>query len=174
MAHLWIEDDGGWIACRLLGKKYSLDSLASAGRPLRIDPTAIAGTVLVRAGGATPAWAVIAPTEIEVRVSGAPVMAGIRTLSDRDEIRMRGTRCFFSSESLPVVETFAGVGRPVFCGRCRQPIQAGASAVCCPGCGVWYDQSDELPCWTYADTCAFCSRATALDGGLQWTPQEES
>jgi hypothetical protein len=109
------------------------------------------------------------------------VTAGLCVLGDRDEIRMGGELRYFSTETLASVEAFPGAERAVFCGRCRQKIEAGTPAVCCPGCGIWYHQdesanlaeSERLPCWTYSEKCAFCGHPTALDTVFAWTPEEE-
>jgi LSD1 subclass zinc finger protein len=110
-----------------------------------------------------------------MRVNGCEVLAGLRVLADRDEIRTDdGIQCFFSTETLAVIEAFPGADREVFCGRCRQPIKTGASAVRCPGCQIWYhqDDSESLPCWTYTDKCNFCPNPTALDSGFMWIPED--
>jgi hypothetical protein len=54
------------------------------------------------------------------------------------------------------------------------PIEAGSAVVKCPNCGVVYHQSEERPCWTYADSCSMCARKTDLDAGFQWTPDGEA
>ena len=60
----------------------------------------------------------------------------------------------------------------VFCARCKKRIPAGAPAVKCPQCGAWHHSSDDLPCWTYAETCAFCDQPTALDADYRFTPED--
>jgi hypothetical protein len=105
-------------------------------------------------------------------VNGRTVPAGLCLLDDRDEIRVREEKLYFSTENLASVEQFPGSDRQVFCGRCRQLIETGTPAVCCPSCGVWYNESADLPCWTYSGKCTFCGQATALDAGFSWTPEE--
>jgi hypothetical protein len=174
MAHLWIKQNSEWQAQKLDGAPAALFSAAGvvAGVP---DPGA-ARTTRVRivcavADGAR-AWALIAPPDAHIRVNGRAPLAGICVLADRDEIRTGdGEQYFFSPESLAAVEPFPPQGRAVFCGRCRQPIEEGSPAVRCPGCGVWYNQSDALPCWLYADRCSICSHPTALDTGFTWVPE---
>lgn len=94
-------------------------------------------------------------------------------LCDRDEIRVgTGVQYFFSSEDLASIEEFPAQERTTHCGRCRQPIKAGSPAVRCPQCNVWYNQSAELPCWTYSDKCAYCGHPTSLEAGFSWVPEE--
>jgi hypothetical protein len=78
---------------------------------------------------------------------------------------------FYSTERLALVEEFPGANAPAYCPRCKQAIASGHPAVKCPGCGVYYHQSNELPCWTYTDVCALCPQSTALDAGYQWSPE---
>lgn len=179
MAHLWVKDDGGeWAALPLEGEVYAL----SEGRPRRVEACAdgesCAAVVLVRregsARGARGGWFVVAEPGARVKVNGRPVSAGLRALSDRDELAVAGVGLFyFSTETLAAVRTFAGAERGgAACPRCKQPLEEGASAVRCPQCGVWHHQTDELPCWTYAEVCALCPQPTALDAQFRWTPEE--
>jgi hypothetical protein len=118
-------------------------------------------------------WALIASANSDTRVNSRSLPAGLCVLADRDEIRVGGDVQYFSTETLAAAVEFPGADRPVFCGRCRQQIDAGTPAVCCPGCGIWYNQSGELPCFTYSEKCTFCGHPTALDSGFAWTPEEE-
>jgi hypothetical protein len=133
-----------------------------------------AAVVRARAGEA-PVWALVeAAGRGDVRINGFPAVAGMRVLQDRDELRMASHEpLFFSSETLAHVEEFPGSERPIFCGRCRQPMEKGQLAVRCPNpqCGIWYHQTAALPCWTYTPTCAFCPQSTAPDAGYQWMPE---
>jgi hypothetical protein len=118
-------------------------------------------------------WALVASMDSKVRVNGCAVSAGLRVLADRDEIQTgEAPRFFFSNESPAAVVEFPVSDRAVFCGRCRQQMEVGSPAVCCPGCGVWYNQSADLPCWTYAEKCNFCGAPTALDSGFAWSPED--
>ena len=123
--------------------------------------------------GANARWMVAAGVDAPLRVNGIPLGGvGIRVLSDRDEIAIPGVgSAYYSSEVLAEVVPFPASDRAVFCGRCRQAIAAGSPAVKCPGCGVWYDQSEELPCWRFSERCAYCTTSTALDAGLTWVPE---
>jgi hypothetical protein len=175
MAHLWLQDANGWGAHRLDAALYELAaspipqamavSVCSAdGKTARLIQTDTCGLQV---------WALIASRNSGVRVNSHGVTAGICVLSDRDEIRTaEGKQYFFSTETLATVVAFPGAERPLYCGLCREPIEAGAQAVCCPGCGVWFNESAELPCWTYADKCPFCGHSTTLDAGFSWTPED--
>jgi hypothetical protein len=183
MAHLWILGAGGWGAQKLDGAQFDLAAMPNIkARDTRPDvegdarPAAKCGKVtrLVRVdAGGSRVWALIASQNSDVRVNGRAAPAGLCVLADRDEIRNGGEVQYFSTETLAAVEAFPGTDRAVFCGRCRQQIEVGSPSVCCPGCGVWYNQSADLPCWTYTETCVFCPTPTALDAGFAWTPEED-
>ena len=118
-------------------------------------------------------WVLFTPVSVAVSVNGCPMLLGIRVLQDKDEIVVAGgRRFFFSNECLATIEPFPGAGQVVFCARCKQEIAKSASAVRCPGCGIWCHESDELRCWTYATACPLCDKSTALDAGYSWTPEE--
>jgi hypothetical protein len=106
-----------------------------------------------------------------VRVNGQPLCTGIRVLQDRDELYVDGLgRAFFSAERRTCVVPFAAAARPATCPRCKQVIVEHAAAVQCPQCRIWYHQSDELPCWQYAERCALCDQSTAMEAGFRWSP----
>ena len=125
--------------------------------------------------GGSKVWALIASAGCDIRVNSRAVQAGIRTLSDRDEIRIGGEIRYFSAETLASVEPFPGVGRPMFCARCRLEIKTGTPAVCCPSCGIWHHEGESADdrCWSYAETCTLCPQCTAHDAGFAWTPEED-
>ncbi|TDI46312.1 MAG: hypothetical protein E2P02_05105 [Acidobacteria bacterium] len=94
--------------------------------------------------------------------------SGLRLLRDRDEVRLGlGQPWFFSTETLAVAPP-SDVARK--CPRCKRDIKAGSEAVRCPGCDVWYHQSDEWPCWTYAETCVLCEQPTQFAAGYRFNP----
>jgi len=175
MAHLWTQGAEGWDAQRLGSAQLEL----ACDPPRQPEETrhtteGAKTALLIRTGsGGSQAWALIAPSGSDLRVNGRAPFAGLRALADRDEIRCGGEVRYFSTEMLAAVESFPGAERPVYCGRCRQSIEAGSAAVRCPGCGIWYNESAELPCWTYSEKCTFCGHSTALDAGFSWTPEEE-
>src|ERR1039457_5775469 len=127
------------------------------------------GDVRVGKDGAQ-AWVLIAAAGSDIRVNGRTVNAGLWALANKDEIRAREKRLYFSNETVAEVVPIPGVGRPVFCGRCRLPIAAESPAVCCPGCGIWHHQGghDNRLCWTYAPACSCCDSQTELGSGLTW------
>ena len=178
MAHLWVESDGGWDAKKLTGRPFAL---AASGAPQIAVGEGLAGRAGEQAAwligadaGGSPVWALVAAPGSRVRINGRVPPAGLCVLAERDEIRIEGgPRYFFSRELLTTVEEFPGLGRAVFCGRCRQPIEAGVPGVCCPNCAIWFHQTTELPCWTYAEACGFCGKPTSLDAGFSWVPEED-
>ena len=116
-------------------------------------------------------WVLLAHPDRHVMHNGQPVSAGLRVLDHRDSLGLAGAPCaFFSTEEAPRVEMWAGPD-PVTCPRCRDAIAPGQPAVKCPGCSVLHHECGERNCWTYGMTCALCGQPTALDAGLQWTPE---
>jgi len=174
VAHLWVKNQSDrWCVLPLESEAYSL--VSSPPKPLNMseDHVAVSSAYLLSSGGDQPAWVVISNEPGFVSVNGEPLTIGIRTITDLDEIRVRNAgTVFFSTESLPAAEKFVAADRPIFCPRCKQAIEHGDEAVKCPGCGVWHHQTPELGCWTYAPTCALCSRSSDLTAGFQWTPEE--
>jgi hypothetical protein len=138
------------------------------------DGAAVFGRArLLRIAGPPDAWVLVAPADFGIRLNGEPVTLGLTVLSDRDELRIPGAPPrFFSIESIAQVEPFPESTRGGCCPRCRQAIECGTPAVRCPSCGLWHHASDELPCWTYAPTCAACAQDTSPDAGFRWTPEE--
>ena len=174
MAHLWVRTDAEeWAVLPLEAGVFTLT--ANPPRPVdrsRGEADVLSSVLLVRTDGQQgTAWVLVAGAGSRVSVNGAPLAAGMRVVVDRDEIRVAGTdSLYFSTETLARVEKFSGGEHTLFCPRCKQEIEEGASAVKCPGCGVWHHQTEELNCWTYSEVCALCAHATSLDAGFQWTP----
>ncbi len=170
MAHLWIPQTDGWAILPL--ERASLP-LAEVQRAAFADSRGAERVALCRTDPGREEWHLVTAPGTRVAVNGLPVFAGLRTLLDRDEIRTTGLgRVYFSTERLARVESLPEQSREVSCPRCRQRIEAGALAVRCPGCNLWHHQSEDLPCWTYAATCAMCEQATAEHTGFRWTPEE--
>jgi len=117
-------------------------------------------------------WILLCGARKQVSVNGLPVMAGIRVLSDRDEIRIEGAgTLFFSSENLARVETFPGGDSIVHCARCTREVDAGTPAVSCPSCALIYHEQEGSRCWSYDGSCANCPHPTSLDARYSWTPE---
>jgi len=193
MPHLWVEDRvGEWAVVpiegdtldvtRLVEQLNAQESLphhqaealtrdADCASTVSLDPHRV---MLLRAGAhGSVEWLLLAPTDRVVRINGMALPAGIAVLSDRDEIaEVPGRSLFFSTERLAVVEPMPAFDPLLVCPRCKQPIATGSPSVCCPQCGLWYHQTDELPCWRYSSTCSQCPAPTAVDAGFQWTPEE--
>ena len=176
MAHLWIKNDSGQWAVLLL-EADAFDLSTNPPRPLdgRVAGEHLASsTVLINAGAdGRDVWALIAGLTSDVRVNGQPVSIGIRVVKDRDEIRVRPVGAlYFSTERLARVEAFARFGQALYCPRCKQLLAENTAAVRCPQCNVWHHQTEELPCWTYSETCALCSQPTDLNSTFQWSPED--
>jgi hypothetical protein len=184
MAHLWISDSTNrWAVLTLAAGAYALDAGLPAPVPApspASDETAAVSrlggrkaTLLRTAALGGDRWVVAASAGTDIRVNGLPLVTGLRVMADRDEIRLASRPAmFFSTETRAEVGPAPAAERSLFCPRCKQPIGSTSPAVRCPGCGVWHHQSDDLPCWTYAASCAACAQATALDAGFQWTPED--
>ena len=125
--------------------------------------------------GGRDRWLLYASGQAPVSINGMNLDLGMRRLGDKDQIRVGASAMFFSTEELPRVVPFPGIGKPCICPRCKQPIVEGTPAVQCPKCGIWHHQcpETELPCWTYGKNCAaaLCDYPTAMDGNLQWAPE---
>ncbi len=175
MAHLWIWDSSQWTVMQLGDAAFSLSALHPAGTPPGPEP-AIEAEALLMPGWdqqAARSWVLIAGERSEVRVNGTLPTAGIRILRDRDEIRLPGAEpYYFSTECLAAVVPFAGSGPAAFCPRCKQALEPAHPCVKCPGCGIVYHESADLPCWTYSETCALCPQPTSMEAGYRWTPED--
>jgi hypothetical protein len=176
MAHLWMNEDGGrWSVLSLNGDEVDLTALLSGEETKTENGAKAVPRALILRGPSTDTsgWLLVTTKGCRARVSGKSVATGIRRLVDRDEILLHGVgRCYFSTETLARIEPLSEESATGCCPRCKQGMTAGEAAVRCPGCGVWHHQSDELPCWTYAERCAICGGSTALDAGFSWTPEE--
>jgi len=169
VAHLWISESDGWAVLPLEEGSVTLGQVSrAAGR----DPAGCPAVLHRTRAGGREEWHLIAPAASGIAVNGLPLPGGLRTLDDRDELRLPGLgRVYFSTERQAVVEPLPDTGREVSCPRCRQGIAQGTPAVRCPGCELWHHASDELPCWSYAPTCALCSQSTESGAGFRWTPE---
>lgn len=142
--------------------------------PVRLMPTGESGgrgpdEVLLAGTKNAGQWVLIAGNN--VMHNGQPISAGMCVLAHRDSLASEGQApVFFSTEEPPHVEEFAAQAS-VTCPRCRAAILPGEPSVRCPGCGVFHHETKERNCWTYAAKCALCLQPTALDAGLQWTPE---
>ena len=142
-------------------------------------PTGIPGGLRKTDGNAADDAVVILPLDesravlvskpdTAVRINGQPMPAGLRVLSDRDEIRVNHERFYFSSRDPLIVESRQG--EAVACPRCSGMIEPGTPAVRCH-CGAWFHQCDEQPCFTYGDTCPLCGGSSRLDAD-PWDPSQ--
>ena len=120
-------------------------------------------------------WILYISPQNRVSINGISIDMGIKSLHDRDEIKVgESGPLYFSTETLAQVEEFPGIGKTAQCPRCQQNIDVGDPAVRCPQCGVWHHQNEELNCWTYGPRCAACSEQdTELENtNFNWTPEE--
>ena len=176
MANLWHIDGNSWVRRSLLSDGVAVSALRerpNSTLPARSQEGAPVWLRQYARADAPPIWVLLSGVTPHVWVNGQALSCGLRVLRDRDEILIPGlTRCYFSTEDPARVEPFPAGEGPVFCARCRQPIQPATPAVRCPACGHWCEQSEAKPCWTYGPTCPLCEQPTAFDTGLRWTPEE--
>jgi hypothetical protein len=178
MEQLWIPDAlGRWLPqtlaapqlCLLPAGECIAGELVPAGGPC-------AGKLLLAHTPGGAQWVLLAGPGSRVRVNGASISAtGLYVLSDRDEIRLEHRlTLYFSTEALAEVVPFPGATCVLFCPRCKQPLEKDTPAMQCPGCDLWYHESeaDGLPCWSYAERCAVCDQPTELGVGFRWSPEE--
>ena len=175
MAHLWVRNETDeWAVASLDGDVFTL--LSHFPHVARRCPND-GESALMRSATCDevePIWVLLAGETTSLRVNGSSVVAGIRALGDRDEIRGSSVeRCFFSTEHPVAVVPSPDGEQPLFCPRCHLAIDPGTPAVRCPVCGVWHHQNDaEGPCWTYSEECAVCQHDTDLSCGYRWSPEE--
>jgi hypothetical protein len=177
MAHLWLKSNAapaGWQA-HLIEEEVILAPplLPPEGDGIPAAPPPRLKRFKNSAGA--DEWLLITPPGV-VRVNGVLDRVGLRLLQDKDEVHIRGFHpLYFSTERLPQVETFPGAEHPVHCPRCREVVEPGSAAVCCPGpaCRTWYHQRSDRECWTYSDKCSLCGQPTALNVGYRWVPAPE-
>lgn len=174
MAHLWVKNDSEeWAVLPLEADAFSLATIPPRVAAGATDGGGAAGVVLMRARREGEAfWVLLSADGRDVRVNGEALTLGVCAVADRDEINVCGVgTLYFSAESLARVEEFPGASQALYCPRCKLAVERETRAVKCPQCGVWYHQSEEFPCWAYAETCALCPQPTGLDTGFRWTPE---
>jgi len=176
MPHLWFETTQGDWAIQTLSGESCLKLGNGAEARLEATPGETAAEeirILPAANGAGPqSWVLLGSRTVPVHINGEPLWLGLRTLRDKDEIRVGSERCFFSTEELAHVVPFQGLAQPAFCPRCKQRIEPGDLSVCCPNCRSWHHQTDKFPCWRYSEFCALClQQSTALDTDYSFTPE---
>ncbi len=176
MAHIWLQTENReWTAHPLRDIESSFKALLCRvpehAPPVKSAPSD--ARLLKTVTDNQDSWMIIAGHGSGISINGIPLFHGIRTLRDRDEIRWSPDGfVFFSSEELAAVVDFPQSDRKIICPRCKQEIGPGTPAVLCPGCKIYYHQSEQLPCYTYAENCGTCTRKTSLGSGYEWTPEQ--
>lgn len=176
MAHLWVKNNADeWAVLPLEADAFVLTTNPpSPVRNLSGTSESVSKVVLLRQLRAEEiSWVLVSGRERDVRLNGVQLVLGVQRVADRDEINIEGIgTLYFSTESLARIEPFPGAEQSLYCPRCKQLVESGNSAVKCPQCRTWYHQSEELPCWSYSETCALCPQPTDLKAGFRWTPEE--
>ena len=174
MAHFWVQkSSSGSVAPGDRDTTWDVLPL-DAEEALLLPPSGTAAALLLRSRSTEgDLWLLFGITPGDVVLNGQPLRSGIRVLADRDEIHLHGAgRMFFSTERLAVAQPCTSKNPDLRCPRCRRPIKPESSAVACPNCAIWYHQTETLPCWTHASTCALCQHPSDLNGKYRWTPEE--
>lgn len=171
MAHLWmLDDEEEWGFFPLAGEEVSLGKIPPSPPDATSKTKLSEKPLLLRARD--DSWVLLCGDDGRVQINGLPPAAGVRALRHKDRIQVQGVgTVFLSTENLPQVEPFPGAKARGQCPRCCKPIAEGSPAVCCPGCGVWYHQSDDYPCFSLAPTCIFCPQETDLEAGFRFVPE---
>jgi len=187
MAHLWVkaENDGEFVWNVAVLDCSKVYTVSGHGPAVVEDSPVVSGQapdMLLLAHAAQSCdeqWILIASAGSATAVNGRPIHpTGIRVLRDRDEMLLqtesekRARRWFFSTERLAEIEAFPGADPAVPCARCKQPMAENEPAIRCPNCGRWHHQTEMLPCWTYAATCAGCHDQPTEEAGYRWSPEE--
>ena len=171
MPTLFQKRDGRWTAepvSDALGHLWLAPVRFAPTPDARSEPPGVGVLVRVAANGP---WALIVHADRRLTHNGRAVAAGFRVLAHKDALAVDGGEAaYFSTEEPARIEPFPG-SSAVSCPRCRSDVLPGEPAVKCPNCGVFHHEDEERNCYTYSPTCAVCARSTALDEGLQWTPE---
>lgn len=179
MPQIWVQQDGQespWAVVPLDGEGDVYYLTGDPHRPVVFgtrEGTGWPAYVMRHPGsGGQERWLLFASGQTRVSVNGVNLELAMRAMRDKDELHVGESIMFFSTEQLARVAPFPGIGKPAKCPRCKLEILPGTPAVRCPSCGVWHHQSEDTPCWTYAEKCAaFCEQPTTLKGSLQWVPE---
>ena len=173
MAHLWRWRVGGQLVeTRLAAERAPLEREVETAGGLA-GPRVPSPSAWIEQAPDGP-WVLISPSGVRASVNGDHVVAGIRVLDNRDEIRTPDGVWFFSTEEIARVEPFPDIDHVLRCARCTRPLECGTPAVRCPNpdCGRWHHETEAFPCWTSIAFCAVCSRATGLGPDDRWVPEE--
>jgi hypothetical protein len=176
MAHLWIQGGGEWRVVPLGSGIWTFNgaSLEPRSEGEADDEAGAAVIASFELRGQTRHLVCVPRHEGYVSVNGATPAGGARVLRDRDEILVgESVRAYYSTERRPVIESFPGFAdRQAICPRCKEAIAPGTAAVECPGagCGLWYHQTDDRPCWSYDGLCIPCGQPTPFEADFKWTP----
>ena len=183
MAHLWVQNHSGdWVPIDLDGEGFAVTTGENGRLRIRRDDclesldTFCPMIVRRQRLDLDDTW-ILLSSKNRVRVNGMPVLTGFKVLSDRDEIGFESLPpVYFSTEQLARIVPFPGTEHETICPRCQTPIADGHPAVQCPNpqCRTWYHQSDDLPGYTYHDTCCLCGWPSTLTAEYQWRPELQS
>ncbi len=176
MAHLWLQNGAReWTAHPLEDDECSLEAILNEvpEHTPAVDSAPSDVKLLKTKIDSQDNWILVAGNGSETSINGIPLALGICSLRDRDEIRWSPDGfVFFSLEELAAVVDFPQNDRKIICPRCKQEIKPGTPAVLCPSCKIYYHQSEQFPCYTYAENCGTCTRKSNLDSGYEWTPEQ--
>ena len=183
MVIFWQNIEGSWQAESLTQEScyVRLEITSSSTKLIPCEqlqePTAaLPSLLLAKTGGElSEQWHVLHSSATRLMLNGVENTTGIAALHDRDVLAINGqvNELFFSTERLPCIDQYTGAPGQ-FCARCKRPLEAAQKVVACPVCrAVHHQQEPDYICWTYADSCSQCDRATDLsEQSYRWTPDE--
>lgn len=180
MPYIWFREEGAmWAPLQLFEKPIDMGKSTPAefrpeGSGQRLSSDGGAVLFPVDDNRLADTWVLVWSHDRAVRVNGLRSSTGIRVVSDRDEIKIDSMPAvFFSGESQPRVESFAGAESEMFCPRCKNKIEPNTPVVRCTVCSLVYHENieEERNCWSYAPCCG-CGTPTEVNGDFRWTPEE--
>ena len=122
MAHLWVREPvGAWAVLPL---RPGLWDLTREPPGCLQDPGRLVSERGRDLGGLfcdTGSWTLLSGAGAPVRVNGDRVISGLRSLRDRDEIRVGSARMYFSLETLARVDEFPAADPPLVAERTAAP-----------------------------------------------------
>ena len=183
----WVDKSGGWTSTAIpQDSRYVLLEGPASGSAPKLKPRrrirrasgarAQPSALLVRTGMArSERWFLVPYPGTRLDLNGGEILGGVSALRHKDVFGPAGSckEWVFTTERHAHVESYRS-DTEAYCVRCKLALKDGQRVVVCPSCFAIHhqDASLDLPCWTYADTCAQCSRGTRMNNAYAWTPDD--
>jgi len=123
MPYLWLRDDDRmWSALPLTNHPIDFSQSIPKEKPVeRLVNAQVEQALLFPVGDDRPikTWALLWGRDSDVRINGLRSFpAGIHVMGDRDEFKIdNGDTVYFTTETLPGVDTFEEADHDIFCPR---------------------------------------------------------